>query len=164
MADKGLWTTDKKRRVIESTLILYIFFILVSCTSFDDKFNQLVKIEEPDFLPVVGPEGPTDNKLYLAIFTEGKKNNQVLLERVMYTNKTNWYLHSSNVQLTDGDVALCLLFDINTISDTDMYELMPDYLTKEYKENGSKVWWNWIHKDNNNRKWVLSKLSSIILN
>lgn len=164
MIDKGNNLIIHGKIAFKSLLTLSLFSLLISCgTGFDDRFERLTAIQEPDFLPVAGPEGPSDDTLYMKLYSEGKSINRKLLDKVLLTNKTNWYLHSGNIRLTDGDIAICLLFDINKISDSDIYTLMPDYLVKEYKDNGSRVWWNWIQKDIKNRKWIVTKISSMIL-
>ena len=154
---------SRKLSIIKRVLVLCIIFSLISCKSFENRFNQLVKIEEPDFLDSVDLYGPTDSKLYMALYSEGKKNNQVLLQKAISTNKTNWYIRHIHIQLTDGDVALCLLLDINFISDSDFYELIPDFLIEEYKGNSARVWWDWVQSDINNRKWLVSKLASKLM-
>lgn len=117
--------------------------------------KQTVFLEHSDYSSSV-------NNLYLKICKMGKKNNDRLLELAINENKTNWITNFSYQPLTDGDLAISLLIDINEISDVDFKFLMPSDIRDEYEEEGGRVFWDWIHEDIANRKYVITQLKKLI--
>ena len=65
--------------------------------------------------------------------------------------------------LTDGDIALCLLLDINLFGDEVFIDKLvhPD-IKKKYLDNGAQVWWKWIHSNTENRKWIIGEIKNLI--
>ena len=93
-------------------------------------------------------------------FHPGANNN--LVELAINENPTNWLTDFSYRPITDGDLAISLLIDINEISDEEFYLLMPLELRNEYDKNGVVVFWDWIHENVINRKYVINQLIKII--
>ena len=144
------------------SLFLFVLF-LVSCKQdFDVLFNQMINeekiviLEHPDYSSVI-------NNAYIKIYKLGKKNNKKLLELAINENSTTWVTNIIERPLTDGDLAISLLVDINEISDADFYYLMPLEIGKEYDKNGVFVFWDWIHENKNNRLYVINQLKKIII-
>ena len=85
-----------------------------------------------------------------------KENNNNLFELAINENPTNWLTNFSYRPITDGDLAISLLIDINEISDEEFYLLMPLELRNEYDKNGVVVFLDWIHEN------VINQLIKII--
>ena len=75
------------------------------------------------------------------------------MDLAIYEKETKYIYCPMPVRLTEGDIAICLLLDINGISDEEFVEkLIPEHLIEDYKESGAVVWWHWIHENIDNRK------------
>jgi hypothetical protein len=57
--------------------------------------------------------------------------------------------------LSEGEIALCLLIDINKI---DIKQIMPKDVLYIYNKEGASVWWEWIRKDITNRDEIIEKI------
>ena len=102
------------------------------------------------------------NDAYAKILKMGKKNNIRLLELAINENSTNWITDFSYRPLTDGDLAISLIIDINEISDENFYLLLPIEIRNEYEKNGAVVFWDWIHEGISNREYVISQLENLM--
>lgn len=144
---------------------VFIFFfgvIFIGCNNnFSDLYKKMINEKQTVFLEH-SDYSSSVNKLYLKICKMGKKNNDRLLELAINENKTNWITNFSYQPLTDGDLAISLLIDINEISDVDFKFLMPSDIRDEYEEEGGRIFWDWIHEDIANRKYVIIQLKKII--
>ena len=102
------------------------------------------------------------NDAYAKILKMGKENNNKLLKLAINENSTNWITDFSYRPLTDGDLAISLIIDINEITDEDFYLLMPLEIRNEYEKNGVVVFWDWIHEGVYNRKYVINQLEVLM--
>lgn len=92
----------------------------------------------------------------------GKVNNDKLLDLAINDGITDWRTAYSHRVLTKGGLAISLLIDINKIDDEDFYLLMPRELRDSYQKNGVVIWWNWIHENVENRKFVINQLRRML--
>lgn len=144
---------------------LFLFLLLILFSSCKDSFNNAYNnlIEEKDFIVLEHPDYSSQlNKYYEKIYKMGKKNNNKLLDLAIDETPTNWRTSYSYRILTKGDLAISLLIDINKIDDDKFYLLMPADLRIDYEKNGVVVWWDWIHKDIMNRKFVINQLKAFL--
>lgn len=143
-------------------ILFFVGLIFISCKKdFDSLYKQMIKeeknvfLEHPDYSSSI-------NDAYMKIYKMGKENNNNLVELAINENPTNWLTDFSYRPITDGDLAISLLIDINEISDEEFYLLMPLELRNEYDKNGVVVFWDWIHENVINRKYVINQLIKII--
>ena len=139
-----------------------LMLLIISCKNdFNVFYKQMINEKETVFLE--HPDYSSSlNDVYMKIYKMGKENNYKLLEFAINDNPTNWLTTFSYIPLTDGDLAISLIIDINEISDEDFFLLMPLEIRKEYEKNGVLVFWNWIHEDISNRKYVITQLKNIL--
>lgn len=101
----------------------------------------------------------TENYYQDKLFKMGTAINSFLLEKAKGNAPTNYMIENIVCPLTDGDIAIDLLLDINLISDNVFAEeLVPDSIKEEYRNNGASVWWEWIHESASNRAWVIDAI------
>lgn len=140
---------------------LFVCLIFISCenNSFSFLFSKLVDLNDSEILYSYNTYNEENkNKYYKKIYKQGKKNNENLIEKALSVKETNWIAVMYPINLTEGDIAISLLLDINSINDTDFLKLMPRELVSSYKNSGTIVWWNWIHESINNRVYVVEQL------
>lgn len=141
--------------------MIFIFFfgvIFISCKNdFDSLYKQM--INEKETVTLINSDYSSSlNVAYAKILKMGKENNDKLLKLAINENSTNWITNFSYRPLTDGDLAISLIIDINKISDEDFYLLMPSEIKNEYEKNGVVVFWDWIHEEVSNREYVINQL------
>lgn len=141
--------------------MIFIFFfgvIFISCKNdFDILYKQMINEKETVTL-IHSDYSSSLNVEYAKILKMGKENNAKLLKLAINENSTNWITNISYRPLTDGDLAISLIIDINKISDEDFYLLMPLEIKNEYEKNGAVVFWDWIHEGISNREYVINQL------
>lgn len=141
--------------------MIFIFFfgvIFISCKNdFDSLYKQM--INEKETVTLINSDYSSSlNVAYAKILKMGKENNDKLLKLAINENSTNWITNISYQPLTDGDLAISLIIDINKISDEDFYLLMPSEIKNEYEKKGVVVFWDWIHEGVSNREYVINQL------
>jgi hypothetical protein len=143
------------------SLLLLIFVIAVSCNNYQNAFESLISKKEIDCFPSVDLEGLDciDNNNYKIIYNSGTRANSYLISRLTSDRKTKWTYATMPFFLTEGDIALLLLMDINNI---DFMILLPKELENEYKKHGALCWWSWIHENDRNRNMVIKLLNDEI--
>lgn len=145
-------------------LKLLVLFLMMSCfNGADDLFIDLVTVKNVDCLPKIWEQDTKSDSAYSKLYRMGETINSFLLEKAILNNKTKYMLCPQSYFLSDGDIAICLLLDINKISDDTFLKLMPSDLVDEYNLSGSIIWWNWI-QNNENRKWVIEQFRMILKN
>ncbi len=150
----------------KKTIIIMLFSLLclVSCnSSFEQSFDKLIRIKNDDCLNTVNMHS-VDNVSndYKNLFLMGKEINSNLLNIAISDKETKYRLCSMAFYLTEGDISICLLLDINEIGDKEFEMLIPEQLIEKYKSSGASVWWLWIQGSIANRKWVIDKISSLL--
>ncbi len=136
--------------------------IVLSCRDYRSDFESLVSIKEFDDFPSLDFEGEKsiDNRHYQGVYRTGKKANAYLLEKAVSKKKTRWTRASLPVSLTEGDITLILLMDINSI----IFErLIPEEIQGGYDNYGAVAWWQWLHENETNRKFVIDRIKGELL-
>lgn len=142
--------------------ILFFGAIFISCKNdFDILYEQMINERETVML-MHSDYSSSLNASYAKIMKLGKENNDKLLKLAINENSTKWITNVSYRPLTDGDLAISLIIDINEISDEDFYLLMPVEVKNEYEKNGAVVFWDWIHEGLSNREYVINQLEVLI--
>lgn len=148
-----------------TSFLIFIFFLgifFISCKNdFDILYKQMINEKETVLLEH-SDYSSSLNDAYMKICKMGKGNNNNLLELAINENSTNWVTDFSYRPLTDGDLAISLIIDINEISDEDFYLLMPLEVRNEYEKNGVVAFWDWIHEGVANREYVINQLEKLM--
>jgi len=58
---------------------------------------------------------------------------------------------------------IMLLLDINFKGSDHQWvqAFVPDHLREEYALHGSRLWWSWVQKNEQNRTWVLERIKGL---
>ncbi len=148
-------------------VVIFVCLFLCSCSKDSKKiFDGILssQINEQNVLASVDMVSSSGNKYYDKMYKQGKIHNTFLLEKAYSDNITNYYIPNI-VRLTVGDVAIMLLIDINfkgTDAKWKKIFVKKEMLTK-YNQEGSKIWWNWIHEKRENRAWIISQIKKELL-
>jgi len=103
------------------------------------------------------------NKYQDRLIRIGTDGNDYLLDMAYKDNFTKYIIPNIVSPLKDGDIAIALLLTINKISDDVFLQvLVNEEIKGKYKEEGSSVWWDWIHKKQENGEWVIKQLRGIV--
>lgn len=147
-----------------TSFLIFIFFLGVFFISCKNDFDILYKqmINEKETVLFEHSDYSSLNDAYMKICKMGKENNNNLLELAINENSTNWVTDFSYRPLTDGDLAISLIIDINEIRDEDFYLLMPLEVRNEYEKNGVVVFWDCIHEGGANREYVIDQLEKLM--
>ena len=129
-------------------LCISMFFV-ISCNTTDYNFNKLITVKEnnnENVLQSIDLHGieNINNIYYKRLYNKGKSINKYLLQKVYSENITNWYNYPFYFNMSEGDIAIKLLLDINKI---DFQNIVPTEILYEYNKNGARIWWNYLHKD-----------------
>jgi hypothetical protein len=137
---------------------------MFSCNdNFEIGFNELVNVREYDCLNTVSLHGLDDcSQKYKELYLKGAKINHQLIAKAISGKETKYRLCPMSFLLTEGDIALCLLIDINKMDDNEFYKLIPPALISDHKNKGSITWWLWIHEKPENRRWVVDQIQAIL--
>jgi hypothetical protein len=152
--------------------LLFIILIFINCQNYTGNskaeyyFNKLINVKnEQEFYSINlnGIENIKD-KYYIKLYNMNKSINEYLLEKSYSLKITNWYFHPFHFQMTEGDIALVLLLEINLIED-DFCKIVPYEIEYEYIENGrnANIWWVYLHKDIKNRENIIGLIKEKIL-
>lgn len=151
-----------KNKIYFLTFIFFFGVIFISCKNdFDTLYQQMINEKETVFLEHHDYSSSVNDR-YMKICKMGKGNNEALLKLAINENPTNWITCLSYRSLTDGDLAISLIIDINEINDEDFCLLMPLEIRKEYEKIGVVVFWDWIHESVSNREYVINQLENLI--
>lgn len=102
------------------------------------------------------------NTYYKKIVKQGKKNNADLIRLSYSEENVNWVLPLNTCRLMKGDIAISILITVNEIDDVEFESLIPDVIKSDYAKYGVRVWWEWIHLNLDNRKYVIHQLKELI--
>ena len=125
-----------------------VLLSFISCKEDTDHiFNKLIIIEENNYektFPSIDLQNIKDinNVYYKKLIKKGKSINDYLLEKAYSEEKTNWYNYPFYFNMSEGDIAIKLLLDIN--KDINFYKIIPIEIIDEYDENGAKIWWDYL--------------------
>jgi hypothetical protein len=157
-----------KRIIINAVLIFYIIILFNSCyrnNNIDYLFGKLINMKNKETFYSINLHGieNVNNKYYKKLYSIGKNLNPYLLNKCYSTKLTNWYFDSFYFQMTEGDIAIQLLIEIN-FDDYTFIKIIPEEIYNEYIENGknSNIWWIYLHKNSNNRKEIIELISNNI--
>jgi hypothetical protein len=154
--------------------LIFIIVLLTNCQKYTGNneaeyyFNKLVnsrKNQEYYSINLNGIEN-IQNKYYIKLYNMNKSINEYLLEKSYSLKITNWYFHPFHFQMTEGDMAIALLLDINLIDD-DFYKIIPNEIEHEYIENSknANIWWIYLHENISNRENITRLIKeNIIMN
>jgi hypothetical protein len=143
--------------------IVFIIILLTDCQTGNNGteycFNKLVNIKTSQLYYSINLNGIENikNKYYIKLYNMNKSINEYLLEKSYSLKITNWYFQPFYFQMTEGDMAIALLLDINIVADNDFYKMIPSEIEHEYIENGKNadIWWVYLHKDISNRENII---------
>jgi hypothetical protein len=125
-----------------------VLLSFISCKKdVDHIFYKLITIEEnnyENFFPSIDLQNIKDinNIYYKRLFKKGKSINEYLLGKAYSEKMTNWYNYPFYFNMSEGDIAIKLLLDINR--DVDFYKIIPMEIIDEYDENGARIWWDYL--------------------
>jgi hypothetical protein len=125
-----------------------VLLSFISCKENTDHiFNKLIIIEENNYektFPSIDLQNIKDinNVYYKKLIKKGKSINDYLLGKAYSEEKTNWYNYPFYFNMSEGDIAIKLLLDIN--KDINFYKIIPIEIIDEYDENGAKIWWDYL--------------------
>jgi hypothetical protein len=131
----------------------FLAIVLISSISckedkdIDHIFYQLVTIEENNYektfpsIDLQNMEG-INNKYYKRLYKKGKSLNNYLLEKAYSEKMINWYNYPFYFNMSEGDIAIKLLLDIN--KEIDFYKIIPIEIIEDYDKNGAMVWWDYL--------------------
>ena len=151
------------------TCILTVIFI-TGCANntsflFDKMVNKKNSVDGTNVICLYSYDLHTgeQNEYHEKLYKKGSKINNFLLQKANQANKTNYIIPNIVSPLTDGDIAISLLLDINQITDSEFkLNLITKEIEEDYNNSGSTVWWKWIHENIENRKWVISQIKILI--
>ncbi len=143
-------------------LLLSLIFFSCSNDSFEDLFEKLTSNTEIKEISFSCNLDSDMDVFYKKIVRQGEKNNSKLMELSLSEVPTNWITPLNSCKLTKGDLAISILLDVNEIDDSKFELLIPDSIKEDYQKNGVRAWWDWIHSDIENRKYVVNQLKHII--
>jgi hypothetical protein len=159
------WCFMKNKCLIFSFIIL--FFNCHGKDNVEYYFNRLININTRETFPPIDLDGIEyiHNKYYKKLYNMNKKINCYLLEKAYSTKPTNWYFYPFYFQMTEGDIAIKLLLDINLLNDSEFYKIIPEKINDEYnKSNGyANIWWIYLHKNIENRKEIIELIKETII-
>ena len=137
-------------------LLLVLAVLLCSCSNPEHYFEEFVSAAEDSCVPSYDLT-PRDkwknvNPAYYRVFRSGPKMNQFLLEKAKSEKPTKWHICPFPFYLTEGDISINLLIDINNINfDT----IIPDHLIDEYHVTGAGPWWEFLRENTENREIII---------
>jgi hypothetical protein len=144
-------------------IVLFFCILPYSCdiNNVDYYFNKLVTIKENNMEKTfpgtdIGGEDSRNNKYYRKLLSYGKSINEYLLEKAISEDETNWYNYPFYFNMKEGDIAINLLIKIN---DIDFYKIIPIEIMEDYKINGARIWWEYLH---NNREEIINLIKENI--
>ncbi len=148
-------------------VLIFVCLLLCSCSKNSEKlFNAILssQINEQNVLPSIDKVSSSGNKYYDKMYEQGKIHNKFLLERAYSDNITNYYIPNI-VRLTEGDIAIMLLININFKGTDAKWKkiFVNNKILTEYNQEGSKVWWNWLHEKKENRAWIVLQIKKELL-
>ncbi|MDR1837643.1 MAG: hypothetical protein LBQ89_08300 [Treponema sp.] len=133
---------------VKYCFLAMVLLSFISCKEdIDHVFNKLIIIEENNYektFPSIDLQNIKDinNIYYKKLIKKGKSINDYLLEKAYSEEKTNWYNYPFYFNMSEGDIAIKLLLDIN--KDINFYKIIPMEIIDEYDENGAKIWWDYL--------------------
>ena len=159
----------KTKKFILNTLLC---LAIVSCTPDSSATFQSI-LETADMLPGLNkaPFGSLDlhatshNFQYDRMVFEGSGHNAFLLEQALSEDATDYFIPGVTDTLTQGDMAIRLLLDINfSGTDNDWIEqFVPLSIQEEYTRQGAQVWWDWIQESAENRNWIIERIREVLI-
>jgi hypothetical protein len=152
--------------------LLFVVLLLINCQKYDVNnkaeyyFNKLVNVKnEQEFYSInLNGINNINNKNYIKLYNMNKSINEYLLEKSNSLKITNWYFNPFHFQMTEGDIAIVLLLEIN-LNEDDFYKIVPNEIENEYIENGKNadIWWFYLHEDIKNREKIIELIKEKIL-
>lgn len=81
------------------------------------------------------------------------------MDKAYSEKKTTYRLCPMPFFLTEGDVAICLLLDINKLNPP---QLLPENMIDSYEKEGAWIFWSYLHEEKANRERVVEKIVQTI--
>jgi len=124
-------------KIFLNCFLCFFIFSLISCNNIDCNFNILISIEEKN-----------NENIFYSIKPHGIENiNKYLIEKMYSEKMTNWYNYPFYFKMSEGDIAVNLLLDINEI---EFNKIIPMEILDEYNKNGARIWCNYLHENKEN--------------
>jgi len=139
-------------KIFLNCFLCFFIFSLISCNNIDYNFNKLISIEEKNnenifySINLHGIEN-INNVYYKRLYKKGKNINKYLIEKMYSEKMTNWYNYPFYIKMSEGDIAVNLLLDINEI---EFNKIIPMEILNEYNKNGARILWNYLHENKEN--------------
>jgi hypothetical protein len=156
---------------MKNFFVFAICLIMISCVQdSSSSFEAIINLSDPieelgkEVLYSIDLHGSSGNKNYDKMYSEGKVHNKYLLNKALSEEITNFCIPNVTGFLSEGDIAIMLLLDINYKgSDQEWINtFVPMNLIEDYYTRGSIVWWSWIHGSSENRRMLVDKINDIL--